>query len=101
MDRLGIEATSRGNLPEGLALGKARLDLLIAVHTCGVPSEGELLGAVANAHTGAGAALQGPLPVSLESSRERLGAARHGLCGSRRLRCLCGDQRRRRGSLGR
>src|SRR5262244_818660 len=36
-NRLGIEATSRGNLAEGLALGKARHDLLVAVHPGRMP----------------------------------------------------------------
>ena len=36
-DGLGIEATGRSNLAEGLALGKAALDLLIAVHPGRVP----------------------------------------------------------------
>ena len=35
--RLGVEATRCSNLTERLALGKAGLDLLIAVHPCGVP----------------------------------------------------------------
>src|SRR5919109_802871 len=35
-DGLGIKATGCSNLAEGLATGKAGLDLLIAVHPCGV-----------------------------------------------------------------
>jgi hypothetical protein len=35
-DRLGIEATGGSHLAEGLALGKADFDLLIAVQTCRV-----------------------------------------------------------------
>jgi len=34
---LRIEATGGGNLPEGLPLGKAGLDLRIAVHPGGMP----------------------------------------------------------------
>jgi hypothetical protein len=36
-DGLGIEATRRSNLAEGLPLGKAGLDLLITVRPSGVP----------------------------------------------------------------
>src|SRR4029453_17391234 len=92
-DGLGIEATRGSNLAQGLPLGKAPLDLLIAVRPCGVPRMLLLL-------EPRGTPIAGHRP-RCGSARWRLldhlgqacGAPWQGLGGSRRLWCLWDDGR--------
>jgi len=87
-DSLCIEATRGSNLAKGLTLGKARLDLRIAMRPCGVPRTLFLLEPRGTPIAGQRPRCGGARWRPLGHLGHECGATWQGLSGRRRLRCL-------------